>query len=176
MTVAVEAHIEGLAALGAAMERMAALGQQPRPIWDAIGQYGESSTRLRFKSQTDPDGARWTPSNRAQQSGPGRTLIQKARLLRSMTHNATNSGTSWGTNVKYAAIHQFGGVIQAKGSFLRFKIGGRFVSVKKVTIPKRSFVGVNAADAQEMLNVATEVVYNAGRNPKQGYSVGKGGA
>ena len=163
MTVAVEAHIKGLAALGAGLERMAALGQQPRPIWEAIGQYGESSTRLRFKKQTDPDGARWKPSIRAQQGG-GQTLVQKARLMRSITHNATNSGTAWGTNVKYAGIHQFGGVIKAKGKNLRFQIGGRFVSVKAVTIPKRSFVGVNAADGREILAVANDVIDLAARN------------
>lgn len=163
MSVAVEVHIQGLAALGAGLERMAALGERPRPVWDAIGQYGESSTRLRFKNQTDPDGARWKPSIRAQQGG-GQTLVMKARLLRSITHNSTNSGTAWGTNVKYAAIHQFGGTIKAKGKNLRFQIGGRFVSVKAVTIPKRSFVGVNANDVREFLALANEAVDLAARN------------
>ena len=166
MTVAVEAHIKGLAALGAGLERMAALGQQPRPIWEAIGQYGESSTRLRFKKQTDPEGARWKPSIRAQQGG-GTTLQLKGAyggLLGSITHNSSNGGTAWGTNKKYAGIHQFGGTIKAKGKNLRFKIGGRFVSVKKVTIPKRSFVGVNADDGREILAVANDVIDLAARN------------
>ena len=175
MTVAVEAHIEGLAALGTALERMVNLGERPRPIWDAIGQYGESSTRLRFKNQTDPDKKRWIPSRRVSQGG-GQTLVQKARRLRSISHNSTNSGTSWGSNVKYAGIHNFGGVIKAKGGgSLRFRLpGGGFATVKAVTMPQRSFVGVNEDDAREMLNTATEVVYNAGRNPKQGYNFGKG--
>ena len=164
MTVAVEAHIEGLAALGTALERMVNLGERPRPIWDAIGQYGESSTRLRFKNQTDPDKKRWIPSRRVSQGG-GQTLVQKARLLRSISHNSTNTGTSWGTNVIYAGIHNFGGVIKAKGGGnLRFRIGGRFVSVKAVTIPKRSFVGVNADDAREFLALANDAVDLAARN------------
>jgi phage virion morphogenesis protein len=163
VTVAVEAHIQGLSQLGAGLARMVALGERPRPIWDAIGQYGESSTRLRFKKQVDPDGVRWKPSIRAQQGG-GQTLVMKARLLRSITHNADNNGTAWGTNVKYAAIHQFGGTIKAKGKNLRFQIGGRFVSVKAVTMPKRSFVGVNADDAREMLAVANDVIDLAARN------------
>jgi phage virion morphogenesis protein len=166
VTVAVEAHIEGLAALGAGLARMVALGERPRPIWDAIGQYGESSTRLRFKKQTDPEGARWKPSIRARESG-GTTLQLKGAyggLLGSITHNSTNSGTAWGTNKKYAGIHQFGGTIKAKGKNLRFQIGGRFVSVKAVTIPKRSFVGVNADDVSEMLAVANDAVDLAARN------------
>lgn len=164
MTVAVEAHIEGLAALGAGLERMAALGQQPRPIWEAIGNQGETSTKLRFVRGIDPDRKKWLPSLRVKQGG-GFTMRRSNRLMDSITHNSTNSGTAWGTNVKYAGIHQFGGVIKAKGGGnLRFKIGGRFVSVKAVTIPKRSFVGVNADDAGDILHVAQQEIDKAARN------------
>jgi phage virion morphogenesis protein len=164
--IAVDAATIGLENLQAGLQRMAALGERPRPIWDAIGNYGENSTRLRFKRQQDPDGKAWLPSIRAQASGPGRTLIHKARLLRSITHRASNSGTSWGTNVIYAGIHQFGGTIKAKGGgALRFRIpGGGFATVKAVKMPQRAFVGVNAADAKEMLLLATDAVYQAARN------------
>ncbi|MDH4449203.1 MAG: phage virion morphogenesis protein [Rhodoferax sp.] len=176
--IEVDAHLEGLNGVADAFARMVRLGYRPRPIWDAIGQYGESSTRLRFKNQIDPEGKRWKPSSRAQQFGPGRTLIQKARLLRSITHNADDRGTSWGSNVIYAAIHNEGGEIKAKaGGALRFRLpGGAFVTVKKVTIPARAFVGVNATDAREMEQLAVEVLYNAARNPSQGWSAGKDGA
>ena len=174
----VDARIEGIAAVGDCFDSMVRLGLQPRPIWDAIGQYGESSTRLRFKNQVDPDGKRWVPSIRAQVSGPGRTLIQKARLLRSITHRADDRGTSWGTNVVYAGIHQFGGTIQAKnGGSLRFRLpGGAFVTVKKVTMPARPFLGINTEDVSEMQSLALDVLYHAARNPSQGYSVGRAGA
>jgi phage virion morphogenesis protein len=176
-SISVEAQTVGLVGLESALLRMVNLGQRTRPIWDAIGQYGESSTRLRFKNQVDPEGKRWKPSIRAQAAGPGRTLVQKARLLRSITHRADDRGTSWGTNVIYAPTHQFGAVITAKsGGALRFRLpGGGFVTVKKVTIPARPFVGVNADDVREIQTLAIEVVYNAGRNPSQGYSVGTGG-
>ncbi|OYZ03497.1 MAG: phage virion morphogenesis protein [Polaromonas sp. 28-63-22] len=166
MSVLIEARADGLQGLQAGLARMAALGQRPRPIWDAIGQYGESSTRLRFKNQAGPDGQRWKPSRRAQISGPGRTLIMKARLLRSITHRADNSGTSWGTNVIYAGIHQFGGTIKAKGGgALRFRLpGGGFVTVKKVTIPARPFIGVNADDGREMLALTNDAIDVAARN------------
>ena len=172
--VEMEARTVGLEGLENALLRMVNLGQRTRPIWDAIGQYGESSTRLRFKNQTDPDGKRWKPSLRAQASGPGRTLIQKARLLRSITHRSSDRGTAWGTNVIYARVHQDGAVIKPKsGGSLRFRLpGGNFVSVKQVTIPARPYIGVNADDGREIIALATEVVYNAGRNPSQGYSVG----
>lgn len=163
--IVIESYSDGLEALDGALRRMAALGERPRPIWDAIGQYGESSTRLRFKNQAGPDRKRWVPSIRARLAG-GQTLVQKARLLRSITHNSDNNGTSWGTNVIYAGTHQFGAVIKAKAAgALRFRIpGGGFVTVKKVIIPARPFIGVNAEDGREMLALANDAVDQAARN------------
>lgn len=174
--IVIETSTTGLEALGSALSRMTGLGLRPRPIWEAIGQYGESSTRLRFARQVDPDRRRWVPSIRARVSG-GQTLVHKARLLRSITHNSDNNGTAWGTNVIYARTLNDGAVIKPKNaSALRFRIpGGGFVTVKKVTIPRRQFVGVNEDDGREIVSLAGEVVYNAARNPSQGFSVGKGG-
>lgn len=45
-----------------------------------------------------------------------------------------------GSDRVYAAIHQFGGVITPKTKkALKFQIGGKFVTVKKVVIPPRPF-------------------------------------
>lgn len=168
--IVIESYSNGLDALDDGLRRMAALGERPRPVWEAIGQYGESSTRLRFKNQVGPDRKRWVPSIRAQVSGPGRTLIMKARLLRSITHNSDNNGTAWGTNVIYAGTHQFGAVIKAKSAgALRFRMpGGGFVTVKKVTIPARPFIGVNAEDGREMLALTNDAVDQAARNRRAG--------
>lgn len=163
--VLIEARSDGLEALNDGLRRMTALGERPRPIWDAIGQYGESSTRLRFKNQVAPDRKRWLPSIRARVTG-GQTLVQKSRLLRSITHSADNNGTSWGTNVIYAGTHQFGAVIKPKtAGALRFRIpGGRFVIVKKVTIPARPFIGVNEEDGREMLALTNDAIDLAAHN------------
>lgn len=162
--IVIEAYSNGVEALDGALARMAALGERPRPIWDAIGQYGESSTRLRFKNQAGPDRKRWVPSLRARLVG-GQTLVHKARLLRSISHRADNSGVEWGTNVIYAGAQQDGAVIKAKSAkALRFRMpGGGFVSVKKVVLPARPFVGVNAEDGREMLALAHDAVDLAAR-------------
>jgi phage virion morphogenesis protein len=162
--IVVEAYSNGVEALDGALSRMAALGERPRPIWQAIGQYGESSTRMRFRNQAGPDRRRWVPSIRARQVG-GQTLVQKTRLMRSISHKADNNGAEWGTNVVYAGVHQFGAVIKAKSAgALRFKLpGGGFVTVKKVTIPARPYLGVNAEDGREMLALAYDAVDVAAR-------------
>ena len=67
-------------------------------------------------------------------------------LLGSINTKATavkkNSVTvSTGTNVIYAAIHEFGGTIKAKNAkALVFKIDGEFVTVKSVVIPPRPYM------------------------------------
>ena len=46
-----------------------------------------------------------------------------------------------GTNVIYAAIHEFGGTIKAKNAkALQFEIDGEFVTVKSVYIPPRPYM------------------------------------
>lgn len=162
--VKITATADGLQGLDAALGRMVALGADPRPMWQAIGNYGENSTRLRFSKQIGPDGQRWKPSARARATG-GKTLVASARLLRSITHRADNRGAEWGTNVKYAGIHQTGGEIKAKGRALRFRVpGGGFVTVKKVTMPERPSFGVNAEDGREILALAHDAVDLAARN------------
>jgi phage gpG-like protein len=45
--------------------------------------------------------------------------------------------------VIYGPVHQFGATIQAKhAAYLRFVVGGKWVSKKEVTIPARPFLGI----------------------------------
>ena len=91
----------------------------------------------------------------------GKTLVDSARLMQSITSNASDTGVEVGTNVLYAAIHQFGGTIRAKTSRgLRFKIGkGRdasWATRQSVTIPARPFLGIDAEDEAEIIQIATD--------------------
>lgn len=46
-----------------------------------------------------------------------------------------------GSNVKYARIHELGGIIKAKNApYLTFPVNGRWVSTKQVEIPARPYV------------------------------------
>lgn len=56
----------------------------------------------------------------------------------------------FGSNVEYAAIHEFGGEIKAKNvKFLRFRtFDGAWHSVKKVTMPARPYLRPAAAKEQ----------------------------
>jgi phage virion morphogenesis protein len=191
--VLIEAHSDGLEALGKALTRMRLLGERPAPIWNAIGQYGESSTRLRFARQIGPDGQKWKASKRALKTG-GQTLRLKGHLLGSINYKANNNGAEWGSNKVYAAIHQFGGKIDrlAFSSTLRLRTGKGGVLLRQkdhahlavfakashkqavtrrytvgahaITMPARPYLGVNADDGREMLKLADAAVDLAAHN------------
>jgi phage gpG-like protein len=105
----------------------------------ALNQIDES-----FAGQKDPWDRPWKPSARAEATG-GQTLRKTARLQRSMTSQSAlktdPQGFEIGTNVVYAATHQYGATItpQEKKA-LRFKAGKRWVTVTKVKIPARPFM------------------------------------
>lgn len=190
MAVSMQATVTGLEQAQSALNSLHKLGLSPRPIWQAIGAYGESSTRLRFVKQVGPDGQPWTMSLRVRKHG-GKTLVLKARLLRSLTHVADRNGAEWGTNVKYAAIHQLGGEIKraafsswarlrtdASGQLLRqkdhtnlsvfAKAHHKRVVVRQYTVdahvikmPARPYLGVNDADGREFERLSVEVIKQA---------------
>lgn len=46
-----------------------------------------------------------------------------------------------GSNLKYAGVHEFGGIIKPKnGEYLMFMLDGQFRKVKQVVIPERSYI------------------------------------
>ncbi|MDO4720471.1 MAG: phage virion morphogenesis protein [Peptostreptococcaceae bacterium] len=148
MSVQIEGNIEELLS---ALQRLSALDRKRlnRVIAEAL----RESTIERFQNEEDPEGTSWQPSLRAQgQNGSaGKTLAKSGRLKSSLSAHATDSGFAVGTNLIYAKIHQFGGVIAAKTrKGMLFKIGDRFVRVHSVRMPKRSYLGVSQEDRREV--------------------------
>lgn len=181
-----------LDSLDAGLDRLQQLGRSPRHLWQAVGAYGENSTRLRFRNQEAPDGTPWKPSQRASKSG-GKTLVISGRLRGSISHQVRADGVSWGTNAVYARIHQLGGEIQraafsswarlrtnASGTLLRQKNHEHLAVFAKAThkrvhakpytvaahtihVPARPFLGVNSADGDEIMRLAVTAVDNTQR-------------
>lgn len=151
-------RIDGAEETLADLDAMVARLDRPRPMWDAIGASLVVSTQRRFEEGHGPDGSPWPVSYRAALTG-GKTLIDSARLMQSITHIASDSGVEVGTNVLYAAIHQLGGIIRAIGDFLAFTLAdGRKIFAKSVTIPARPFLGIDEDDETEILRIAEDYV------------------
>lgn len=158
MAAAVRVTSEGLEAAIAALAAAGAFAEDMTPATDQIGAAMVTSTQMRFEQQAGPGGSPWPPSLRARLEG-GITLTDSGRLAQSITHQADAAGVEWGTDVLYAGIHQFGGTIVPKSAgALHFKLPGklgwRFAG--SVTIPARPFLGVDAEDEAEILDILAE--------------------
>jgi len=171
----IDGHDQALAALA----NLAARTEHPRPLWEAIGASLVKSTQRRFEDGRAPDGTPWPPSLRALSEG-GKTLIDTARLMQSITFNAFDTGVEVGTNVVYAAIHQFGGIIKqpAREQTLHFKThkrtGKRLKGFRKeskadihqtvaipaheIKMPARPFLGLDDHDDAEIIRIAEDYV------------------
>ena len=98
---------------------------------------------------------------RAQAKG-GVTLVDEG-YLRDSVHwrldgdNAVEIGAG-GIAAAYAAVHQVGATIEAKGpGGLRFQLAtGEWVHAQRVTIPARPYLGISAADEAAIGEISAE--------------------
>ncbi|MBF0556984.1 MAG: phage virion morphogenesis protein [Nitrospirae bacterium] len=77
-----------------------------KPAMQLIGERVTASVKENFRAGGRPE--MWIPSQRAKQTGT-QTLIDTKRLMNSIHPTAYNNRVEIGTDVKYSAIHQFGG-------------------------------------------------------------------
>jgi phage virion morphogenesis protein len=132
-----------------------------KAMHEQIGETLTSSARERFSSQSGPDGRPWQKSRRAAVEG-GETLTDNAILKNSITFKARVEGVAVGTNVKYAPIHQHGGVITAKrAKYLRFRVGKSWARKKSVKMPARPFIGISEGDMGEIRDVVNRHIRKA---------------
>lgn len=138
----------------AALAQAKAAGQDLRPALRSIARAGVTQTKLRFITKRGPDGSTWKPSR----DNPN-TLILKSYLRDSITDRPPEANAvEWGSNRVYAGVHQDGATIEPKapGGRLRFQIAGKWVFARKVTIPPRPYLGVNAEDMAEFAEIALD--------------------
>jgi len=83
----------------------------------------------------------------------GQPLRDTGALQRSISSSATADHVAVGTNLKYARIHQFGGVIRPKNKKMLAFPGptGAIVFAKKVTIPARPYMPLRRASTEVAL-------------------------
>lgn len=117
------------------LKAKAATCANPSPIWRAVGTQVVSLTKRSFREPS----LRIT-SWKEKRDGSASNLIQKGMLMSSIRIvSVTADSVTVGSDRKYAAIHQLGGIIKAKGKGLSFTVGGKHFIVKQVKIPARPF-------------------------------------
>jgi len=148
-------------AFNAALSRLAQATENAEPILRGIGEYLRNSTADRFKSQTDPDGNPWTPLSPDYQAdkdnNPDKILTLNG-YLRKIVFQVEGDAVLVGSNMEYAAIHQFGGTIRPKTA-RALKFGDRMVA--SVTIPARPYLGISDADAAEVEALVSDYLQGA---------------
>lgn len=151
-----------------------------------IGERLMESTRERFKTQVAPDGTPWAPLKpatiRRKKYNPDKILTLRGYLRGGIHWQALDDDTvQVGSNLKYAAIHQFGGEIQrpSRQATVRYRsVAGRVlfagrkhkkVTERQVTIPEHSitmparpFLGISASDDQEIRQIIQDWVVKRG--------------
>lgn len=124
-------------------------------ISSVLAEQTRSTVEMRFRQGKDPVGNKWQPSKRVREEG-GQTLVRTTDLKNSIQSKVLPEGFAVGTNVKYAATHQFGvkdRVIKpVNKKVLRFPVNGTFRSAKEVhvDIPARPFLSFSEQDYFDM--------------------------
>lgn len=130
-----------------AMARLAELARDMTPALRGIGEYLANSSRDRFKTQTAPDGSAWAPLSKwyelAKPVNQDNILTLHGYLCNTIHWQVFPDSVLVGSNLEYAAIHQFGGIIRPRRA-KALKVGGRLVG--QVRIPAREYLGLSAED------------------------------
>jgi phage virion morphogenesis protein len=111
-------NIQGLTELQATLGGKLRMASDMRNILMEIAQKQVSSFQENFRVSGRPP---WEPSQRVKKHG-GNTLMLTGRLMKSITiPEVTNTSITFGSNLQYAAIHQFGGDIHMPARSENFK-------------------------------------------------------
>ncbi|QOW46055.1 MULTISPECIES: phage virion morphogenesis protein [Acinetobacter] len=149
------------------MRRVEQQVADPSDLWRDIGDILVHNTEERFYTGIGTDDKPWQKSWRAQEKG-GQTLRKDGHLIKSIIARVQRNKINVGTNLIYAPLMHFGGVVKPKkGEYLKFKtpLGG-WVQLKSVTIPARPFLGISVDDSQEILFEIEEYLREALNNAK----------
>ncbi|WP_435100829.1 phage virion morphogenesis protein [Arhodomonas sp. AD133] len=132
----------------AAIERVFASLSAPdrHGLMEALAVEGGSQTRRRISQEKSaPDGSPWAPwtDDYAATRHGGHSLLEgEGDLLDSITAAATTDAAMWGSNLPYAAIHQYGGTPDMPPG--------------PAAIPERPYLGLSAENADDLLAVARD--------------------
>lgn len=148
-----------------------------RPMLKLIGEALVESTKRRFADSVGPDGRKWAENSettkelyankfKASRTKKGRRsaagkkriankkpLIGETRSLSTTITYQVRAGTlSVGSPMEYASTHQFGA---RRGQFGRSRRGG---PIPWGNVPARPFLGISAADRDEILALVREIL------------------
>lgn len=152
------ARFDGTAAIEHLSGLVAAIND-PSPVLKEISEAVVlRSTLARFKTQTAPDGTAWAALQpwyqKEKQRNKNRILTLNGYLRGQMTWQFVGDRTvEIGSNLPYAAVHQFGATIKPRAAKVLMFRGH---VAKSVTIPARPYLGLSDEDRSEIVGRTLE--------------------
>lgn len=126
---ALTVDLRGLNVATRALDRLASL--QKHQLLDELGQEVEGQTKRRIMSEkTAPDGTPWQPNKTGTP-----ILVQDGDLHGDISHLVTGDQAQVGSNLVYAAIHNYGGMAGPN---------------RTVEIPQRQYLGLSAENTEDL--------------------------
>ncbi|MDW7643443.1 MAG: phage virion morphogenesis protein [Desulfuromonadales bacterium] len=150
------------------LRRLARAARDMSPAMKNIGEHLVQATEERFRTETGPDGQKWadvSEKRKARKKHP-KILTESLRLRQSIHPEASKDKVVVGTDVPYAAAHQFGfsGQVQVPqhnrritkvfGKKLKFPVWGTVNPFSfQQEIPARPFLGIDEDDQEEIRGI-----------------------
>ena len=131
----IQSDIIGLEQFTDRMEELVKLN--PKDYLGDIGEALKGNIAERFRDAKDPSGKRWLPSD------SDNTLVDSTRLRDSIDDHIVGGVLEVGTNVEYAAIHNF---------------GGNETLDHNQTMPQRQFIGLGKQDEMDIRDIIEDVL------------------
>ena len=132
----IQADVIGLEQFTDRLEELSKLN--PKDYLGDIGEALKGNIADRFKDAVDPQGKPWIPSR----DNPN-TLVKSDRLVKSINDHIAGGILEVGTNVEYAAIHNF---------------GGNETLDHNQTMPQRQFIGLGKQDEIDIRDIIEDVL------------------
>lgn len=131
-------NLKDTKSLEAKLEKMSRVNTSA--LLESLAEEVEDQTRERFDTKRGPDSPwpEWSETYKISRPGSGGSLLQKeGGLLNSITHNLNGDEVEVGSNLIYAATHQYG-------------------DEEKRKIPARPYLGITPENEADLAQIAED--------------------
>lgn len=135
----VSVNVIGAETITNALNKLLSQGSDLSPAFRDIGEHLLESTQQRMSQEVTPSGEAWEPlspntvKKKALSSQSGKILRGYGTLADTLNYQLSNNQLMFGSNMEYAATHQFGR--------------------EEANIPAREFLGISSEDESEILDI-----------------------
>ena len=161
-------QLQGLKMLERKLKATQDMLRSLKPYWQSVGSYIQRQTiKERFDKEQSPSGEKWKPLSemtiairrKKNPTGNMKILQDNGELRRSITYEAGNNYVKVGSVLKYARIHQFGGIINVSKKQRGYLHHRGFHVGRTIKIPARPFLGITASEVRHIKSMFKTYIF-----------------